>query len=304
MSSNVRIILKVNNTKRSIVERYRLRKVSLLLVFFAATFLAANAIALTQEQLTFIKESAIELCRGGTLEGEASTYRIEGGAEAKTFIIKKLIELGVEGEIELTGTEWKGIKAVIPEKWDADAWTKCVTPTLEFFARKLEDDGSSQEDEIELAVRAMEWFESRCGPGIRLIVPYGAGSKSDFAARSFYTALGESGVKPLLPVVNMPGVFVKNGRFSVEKFDKWQRTNVKREGCMLTIVPDYVQDRFPRPRYNVIAGERLYSIVLPRGTLTEVADRWNLVFKKADKDPDFIREINRSNVKVELIEAK
>jgi hypothetical protein len=75
----------------------------------------------------------------------------------------------------------------------------------------------------------------------------------------------------------------------------------KREGCLLVIVPDYVRDRFPPPRFNVTLGNRSYGIALPPGIVPDVASKWNMVFAKADRDPDFLREVRGSGLQVEQI---
>ena len=96
-------------------------------VFLFFIVLSVNAMALTQQEISFVKDSAIELCRGGNIKGDAKNYRIEGDAEFKTIIIKKIFEAGVGGKIELSGEEWNGIRAVIPDQWDASSWNQCDT---------------------------------------------------------------------------------------------------------------------------------------------------------------------------------
>jgi hypothetical protein len=76
------------------------------------------------------------------------------------------------------------------------------------------------------AVAAMQWIESKCRAGIELVVPTPAGSTSDAAARSFASALGRFGVRPIPVTVNRPA-FTADGRFSVQKFDEWQRSVVR-----------------------------------------------------------------------------
>lgn len=121
------------------------------------------------------------------------------------------------------------------------------------------------------------------------------------AARSFASALGNSGVRPTPLVTNMPGVFIANGRFSVEKFDEWHRNRNATEGCLLAMVPDYARDQFPRPRLNATVQGSTYGIVLPRGTMSETGRRWNTVFRKADKDPDFTRELLGTGLQIEVL---
>jgi hypothetical protein len=156
-------------------------------------------------------------------------------------------------------------------------------------------------DESTEAVTAMNWIGSRCGPGIALVVPSSVGSAIDRAARSFAKALGNSGVRPVPIVINVPGVFFIGGNFSVQKFDEWHRQQGKAEGCLLAIVPSDVRDQFARPRFNAAIGDKSYGIVLPRGVLSETAIKWNAVFRKAVKDADFVREIEQTNLRVDLV---
>ena len=284
MRPSVNTIGRICNAVRIVVTWMILRAIRLI-AFSCIAFLATNAMALTEKQIELVTNSALELCRGGKLEGEATTYRIEGGAEAKLVIIKALAEAGLKGKVELTGSDWKGIEAVIPKHWDAAEYNKCVIPIVTLFIEKLEGGGvSPKEDDVDAAVRAMEWFKSRCGPGIGLIVPYAVGSTSDRTARSFFLALKESGVKPIQIPINMPRIFIENGRFSVQKLDEWHRANPRigwRDGCWLAIVPEDVQQSFDRPRFNVSLGKQAYSIVLPVGASNDATDRWNVIFKKA-----------------------
>ena len=156
-------------------------------------------------------------------------------------------------------------------------------------------------DESAEAVTAMNWIGSRCGSGIVLMVPMGAGSTMDQAARAFARALSISGVRPVAVVMNTPGIFFTASSFSVQKFDEWYRQQGKAEGCLLVIVPSDVGDEFARPRFNAATGSKSYSVVLPRGVLSETAIKWNAVFRKAVRDPAFLREIEQSNLRVDLV---
>ena len=156
-------------------------------------------------------------------------------------------------------------------------------------------------DRSAASVAAMEWIESRCGSRIELLVPTSPGSSLDQAARSFATALSGSGVKPVPIVTSRPGVFMANGAFSVQKFDDWQRTHTAKEGCLLMFVPGEVREQFALPRFDATVADKAYGIVLPRGLLSDVAARWNTVFVKASQDPDFVREVSRVGLKVDVV---
>jgi tripartite-type tricarboxylate transporter receptor subunit TctC len=151
----------------------------------------------------------------------------------------------------------------------------------------------------------MEWIQSRCGPGIELVVPAGAGSSIDRSARVFANALGNSGVRPVPVVVNYAGgVFSANGGFSVQKFDAWHRARGTKEACLLVIVPEEAREAFGTPRYDAMLGGKAYGIVLPRGLVAEAALRWSTIFVKAINDPDFVREIGNTGMRVEYVPAR
>lgn len=156
-------------------------------------------------------------------------------------------------------------------------------------------------DPSAVAVTAMQWIESRCGPGIELVVPSPPGSSLDQAARSLATALYASGVKPVPIVTSRPGVFMAKGVFSLQKFDDWQRSYAVKDGCLLVLVPDEVREQFARPRLDATFAGKAYGIVLPRGILSDAITNWNTVFVKASRDPDFMREVERAGLKVDVV---
>jgi len=151
------------------------------------------------------------------------------------------------------------------------------------------------------AVAAMQWIESRCGPGIEFVVASPPGATIDRAARSFATALGSSGVRPVPVVMNVGGALNVNGRFSIQKFDDWQRARGAKEGCLLAIVPADMRESFGKPRFDAVLDGRSYGVVLPRGVITEVSEKWSIVFVKASSDPDFLREIGKMELKVDVV---
>jgi hypothetical protein len=158
MRPNAKTIMKIGDAERIVVMRMILRAVRLM-VFSCVALLSANAVALTEKQIQSVTASALELCRGGTLEGEANTYRIEGSAEVRLVIIKALAEAGLEGKVELTGSDWKGIKAVIPKQWNAAEYNKCVIPIINLFIEKLEGDRTA----APLSPSLASWYN--CGAG-------------------------------------------------------------------------------------------------------------------------------------------
>jgi hypothetical protein len=110
-----------------------------LLVVFPALLMGNSAEALTLEQISDVKNAVLELCRGGTLEGKASNYVIEGNGEVKTILIPKLLDAGAKGQATFSGDEWKWIKASIPREWNQTAWNECVNQNTRLFIDKLSD---------------------------------------------------------------------------------------------------------------------------------------------------------------------
>jgi tripartite-type tricarboxylate transporter receptor subunit TctC len=51
-------------------------------------------------------------------------------------------------------------------------------------------------------------------------------------------------------------------------------------------------------------GGKAYGIVLPRGLVAEAALRWSTIFVKAINDPDFVREIGNTGMRVEYVPAR
>ena len=101
------------------------------LVVFAAIMIAARDVAaLTAVQSEAVKDTTIELCRGGTIEGEAKEYIMEAGAEIRTLIFKRLMDMGIEGKIKLSGETWNGIEALTIDGKDYHKCVEFVVPLL------------------------------------------------------------------------------------------------------------------------------------------------------------------------------
>lgn len=110
-----------------------------MLAMLPALFIPTIAEALTIEQMNAVKDAVIELCRGGTLEGNATNYVIEGKGEIKSVIIPKLLDAGVKGQVTFSEGEWKGIQASIPKEPDQSAWNECATQITALFTEKLQN---------------------------------------------------------------------------------------------------------------------------------------------------------------------
>jgi hypothetical protein len=92
-----------------------------------ALFLTPTASALTIEQINGLKNAVIELCRGRTLEGTASNYRVEVHGGITKVIIP---QLGADAQATFSGEEWKGIKDNVLNQAD---WNACVNKNMPLF---------------------------------------------------------------------------------------------------------------------------------------------------------------------------
>lgn len=110
-----------------------------------ATVLALPVQAQVASSQTFaemhrsLSTTVVEMCRGGTAEGDS--YRLNGAVNAGggLVILKKLVDLGLEGEIQLSQEEWTGIEAVVPDQWDQATHVECVKSVLELLLPKAEE---------------------------------------------------------------------------------------------------------------------------------------------------------------------
>ncbi len=89
--------------------------------------------ALTLGQLQELRTVVIEICRGGSMQGETKNMSIIATASGKVVVIKRFMEGGADAKIEFTNAEWKGIKALA----DSDGYTACVDSTLDKFIAAL-----------------------------------------------------------------------------------------------------------------------------------------------------------------------
>jgi hypothetical protein len=95
-------------------------------------------------QINDVKNAVLELCRGGTLDGNASNYIIEGTGEVKTVLIPKLLDSGAKGQATFSGDEWNGIKANIPKERNQAAWNECVNQNTKLFLDKLSENSMTR----------------------------------------------------------------------------------------------------------------------------------------------------------------
>ena len=79
------------------------RRVIATLVILYNFFVAGPTHALEMEQIAAARDTIIEMCRGGKLQGEARSYKVETQGNIKTVIIKKLVEAGIDGKATFEG---------------------------------------------------------------------------------------------------------------------------------------------------------------------------------------------------------
>ena len=94
---------------------------------------SANATALDATQLQKLQNAVIEMCRGGTVEGNSSKIDITASAQGKIIVIKNLMEGGGDATAAITNEQWEGIKALA----NPEGYSKCVENTLKILVPAL-----------------------------------------------------------------------------------------------------------------------------------------------------------------------
>jgi hypothetical protein len=93
--------------------------------------------AITDNEVKIVKDSVLELCRGGTDKGNSSSILVEGKGNVTTVMFKKLADVGLSGEAKFSKDEWDGIKPLLPENFDSNAYVKCITDLTPIFLAKF-----------------------------------------------------------------------------------------------------------------------------------------------------------------------
>lgn len=120
-----------------------MQRVMSILVILMASLFANGTYALTIEQLQEVKTTVVEICRGGTITGDHQAFSIKGAADGKVVVIKKLAELGINGEIQFSRNEWEGIVALVPKDGDPKEYTHCVDNVFPIIIRELNSNGNA-----------------------------------------------------------------------------------------------------------------------------------------------------------------
>lgn len=113
-----------------------------IIVFFLLSF-STQSYALTAEEAKIVRESVIEICRGGSLTGKSSSIQVKAEGKVTTVLFKKLAEAGLNGEAKFSKEEWEGIKPLVPETFDSNAYVKCVTELTPKFLEKFSSSQSA-----------------------------------------------------------------------------------------------------------------------------------------------------------------
>lgn len=98
------------------------------------------AYSFTEKEIKIVKESVISLCK----TADNNHIKISEAVNAKTVLLKDLVEMDFGGEAEFTKTEWSAIEPLLPSKTDSSNYTKCiaeVTPIfMDKFSRQYEEE--------------------------------------------------------------------------------------------------------------------------------------------------------------------
>ena len=108
-------------------------------IFFPWVLLMLNnfAYAMTEAEARIVRQSVLEICRGGSLNGKDRSIEVKGQGKITTVLFKKLAEAGLSGEAKFSQAEWDGIRPLLPENYDSDAYVKCVTELTPIFLAKF-----------------------------------------------------------------------------------------------------------------------------------------------------------------------
>ena len=127
-----------------------------ILVCLVALTTADLASAMTAEENKIVRESVLELCRGGSLEGKTSSVLVKGeGKVTTTVLFKKLVEAGLNGTAEFSKAEWEGIKPLLPETFDSKAYVECVKVLTPQFLDKYSSAPTSYSESVNITGKWM-----------------------------------------------------------------------------------------------------------------------------------------------------
>ena len=116
-----------------------------ILISFVFFLLSSVAYAMTENEVKIVTDSVLELCRGGSLAGEDASVQIKQEGKVTTVLLKKLVDIGLDGEAEFSRKEWEGIQPLLPESLDSRAHTECVKTLTPIFLEKYSKSNSDMQ---------------------------------------------------------------------------------------------------------------------------------------------------------------
>jgi len=105
-----------------------------------------NAATLTVIQITAVKNSVLELCRAGTVNGQSSSsIRIDQGTNGASISLQGLYSDKIDGIVIFSQEEWKGFKPLINSPSE---YKKCRDQLIPFLLEKMQPVSLKLEDHI------------------------------------------------------------------------------------------------------------------------------------------------------------
>ena len=111
-------------------------------VFFS---LSSVAYAMQENEANIITDSVLELCRGDSLTGKDTSVLVKRESKVTTVLLKKLVDIGLDGKAEFSRKEWADIQPLLPESLDSKAYTECVKTLTPIFLEKYSTSNSDMQ---------------------------------------------------------------------------------------------------------------------------------------------------------------
>jgi hypothetical protein len=112
-------------------------------VFFS---LSSVAYAMPENEVKMIvTDSVLELCGQGSLTEKGTSIQIKREDKITTVLLKKLVDIGLDGKAEFSRKEWAGIQPLLPESLDSKAYTECVKTLTPIFLEKYSTPNSDMQ---------------------------------------------------------------------------------------------------------------------------------------------------------------
>jgi hypothetical protein len=89
-----------------------------------------------------VTDSVLELCGQGSLTEKGTSIQIKREDKITTVLIKKLVDIGLDGKAEFSRKEWADIQPHLPESLDSKAYNECVKTLTPIFLEKYSTSNS------------------------------------------------------------------------------------------------------------------------------------------------------------------